>query len=270
MKYILDNDLHIHTQLSTCSSDPEQNKYTILEYAKEHGFKVICLTDHMWDNKDVPAPNNWYKKQNFEWVKQSLPVIEDDDVTMLFGCEAEIDKDLNLGITRDIIDQMDFVTVATSHLHHKGATIKLDPTLEERRKLWLDKFEMLMNQDLPFHKMGVAHFTNSLMAPDNFQDHLDIISGVDDNTYRRLFTKAAKLGLGIELNIAIEIYDDLQKQLILRPYKIAKECGCKFYFGGDTHHPRDREKIDKRFTEIRDLLDLQESDKFQLVIDKRK
>lgn len=270
MKYILDNDLHIHTQLSTCSSDPLQNKYTILEYAKEHGFKVICLTDHMWDNKDVPAPNKWYEPQNFAWVSKSLPVLEDKEVTMLFGCEAEIDKDLHLGITRDIIDKMDFVTVATTHLHHPGATIKLNATKDERRQMWIDKFEALMNMDLPFHKMGVAHITNYLMAPDNFQDHLDILNSIDDDIYKRLFTKAAKLGLGIELNIVMEMYNDEQKPIIMRPYKIAKQCGCKFYFGGDTHHPRDREKIDKRFTEIRDLLDLQESDKFQLVIDKRK
>lgn len=34
MRYIYNHDLHIHSQLSLCSSDPEQNNERIVQYAK--------------------------------------------------------------------------------------------------------------------------------------------------------------------------------------------------------------------------------------------
>lgn len=46
MKYIIDNDLHIHTRLSVCSQDKGQTPAAILRCAKERGLKRICITDH--------------------------------------------------------------------------------------------------------------------------------------------------------------------------------------------------------------------------------
>ena len=48
MRYIVDHDLHIHTQLSLCSGHPEQTKETILKYGIDNGLTTLCLTDHMW------------------------------------------------------------------------------------------------------------------------------------------------------------------------------------------------------------------------------
>ncbi len=41
MKFQVDQDLHIHSQLSICSGDPEQNTERILAYAKAYGLKHI-------------------------------------------------------------------------------------------------------------------------------------------------------------------------------------------------------------------------------------
>ena len=49
MKYIVDHDMHIHSQLSLCSNHPEQTTNNILEYALKNNFKRIVLTDHFWD-----------------------------------------------------------------------------------------------------------------------------------------------------------------------------------------------------------------------------
>ncbi len=51
MKYIVDNDLHIHSKISSCSNAPEQINERILQYAEENGLKTICLTGHFWDEK---------------------------------------------------------------------------------------------------------------------------------------------------------------------------------------------------------------------------
>lgn len=64
MRYIVDHDLHIHSNLSTCSRCPEQTPERIAQYAVDMGLKTICITDHFWDEK-VPGASAWYAPQNF-------------------------------------------------------------------------------------------------------------------------------------------------------------------------------------------------------------
>ena len=59
---------------------------------------------------------------------------------------------------------------------------------------------------------------------ENLVECLKLIS---DDTFRDLFTRAAKRGYGIELNFSSRHPEEIMEQ-ILRPYRIAKECGCKF------------------------------------------
>ena len=54
---------HIHSQLSSCSADPEQTTARILQYAEDNGFTDICLTDHYWD-EDIPGASKWYIPPN--------------------------------------------------------------------------------------------------------------------------------------------------------------------------------------------------------------
>ena len=49
MRFIIDHDLHIHTNLSPCSSDVGQTAEAIFAYAKANGLKYVCITDHFWD-----------------------------------------------------------------------------------------------------------------------------------------------------------------------------------------------------------------------------
>ena len=59
-----------------------------------------------------------------------------------------------------------------------------------------------------------------------------------------------------------------ERERMLRPYKIAKACGAKFYFGSDAHHPQRFENVKSGFELIRDELELKETDKF--IIPERK
>ena len=47
-----------------------------------------------------------------------------------------------------------------------------------------------------------------------------------------------------------------------RIYKIAKQCGCKFYFGSDAHHPDALDRAKGIFERAVDLLGLTEDDRF--------
>ena len=93
MKYIIDNDLHIHSKISSCSNDPDQTKERILRYAEENGLRTICLTDHFWDEA-VDGASDWYQPQNYKHISTSIPLPQVENVRFLFGCETELNKNL--------------------------------------------------------------------------------------------------------------------------------------------------------------------------------
>ncbi len=225
MKFIIDHDLHLHSQLSSCSGHPEQTTQALLDYAKEQGFKHICITDHFWD-ETVPGASDWYRPQNFAHVAQSIPLPETEGVTFHFGCETDFDKFNTLGISRETIDKFDFVIVPTSHF---------------------------------FTKMGLAHFTCCLLDRGCEGSRDDMMDAITDGQYAEFFERLAKCGMGLEINTSLE---DAVNESVLRPYRIAKACGCKFYLGSDAHTPGELRGASARFAAMVDALGLTEDDKF--------
>lgn len=272
MKYVIDHDFHIHSKLSPCSGfNPAQTTEFILQRAVENGYNQICLTDHFWDEK-IPVPENgwWYPKLTYEYLCEALPLPQNQQVKFYFGCEAEMDKFDKIAITRETIDKFDFVIISTTHLHMEGLTIdSADKTLERRAVRYVERFEALLDMDLPFHKMGIAHLTTVLIVPNEETMQLRqaslirCLDMISDEKFLELFTRAAQKGLGIELNLDSYAYDEQQLERILRPYRIAKSCGCKFYFGSDAHSPKGFEGKKERVEKVVELLGLEEKDKFR-------
>ncbi len=264
--FTIDQDYHIHTRLSTCSSDPEQTPERILQYAKKYHLKKVCLTDHLWDD-EVPGASDWYKPQNIAHIRESLPLPKDNEVAMYFGCETEMDRNYTLGLAEENFELFDFIIVPTTHLHMRGFTITDEEwdSIDKRRELVVNRFYHLLEQHYPFHKMGLAHMTCTLAAgyDDQWNNHLKLFGGISDDVYTDMFKKAAKVGIGIELNAPIRQYNERELDIILRPYLIAKECGCKFYFGSDAHIPSQLESAYADFETWIKLLNLTEDDKFE-------
>ena len=262
MRYIFDNDLHIHSGLSLCSGDPTQNPTRILGYAEQNNLKTICLTDHYWD-ETVPGAENFefYSRQNYAHIAKALPLPKSDRVEFLFGVETDLDKNLTLGISRENFDKFAFVIIPTTHLHMNGFTCRGDESTEERAKLWVDRFDAVLDMDIPFHKVGIAHLTCSLMNRGHCQETLDLIP---DSELDRLFTRAAECGVGIELNFDSTFKEFPNPGSELRIYRRAKANGCKFYFGSDAHNPAGLDAEKENAERIIDLLGLEETDKFIL------
>ena len=110
MKYVFDHDFHIHSQLSSCSRDPEQNNERILKYAEDEGLHTIVLADHFWDER-VPGASKWYSTQNYPHICQAKPLPQSEKVKFLFGCETEMDKDMTVGCSREIMEELDFIVI---------------------------------------------------------------------------------------------------------------------------------------------------------------
>ena len=262
MKFVVDHDYHIHSQLSVCSRHPEQTPERILQYAKDCGLSKIVLTDHYWDSA-VPGASKWYEPQNFDHIAQFRNLPQAEGIEFLFGCESDMDKHGVIGVPPERFDDFAFIIIPTTHLHMKGFTIREDDYCVDERvaQLWVERLDRLLDMDLPFHKIGVAHLSCYLMNKTSREAYLHTLDLIPDGEMERLFTKAAKLGCGIEINVS---FAEDETDRVLRMYRIAKACGCKFYFGGDAHGPDQFEEFWSFAKHVVDLLDLQESDKFYI------
>ena len=140
---------------------------------------------------------------------------------------------------------------------------------DRKAQLWVERFEAVLNMRLPFHKIGIAHPACTLMAGRRAteEEYLQTLKKLPLLDMERIFKKAAKLGVGIELNQDdIKYFTGEKDDPHMLPFQIAKECKCKFYLASDAHHPVDFTKCPSRFEKGIELLELEEQDKFCLQI----
>ena len=132
---------------------------------------------------------------------------------------------------------------------------------QSRANAWVKRLDAVLGMDLPFHKVGIAHLTCGLIAPER-QECLEVLKLIPEEEMKRLFNKAAQLGAGIELNRDDMKFTDQEADVVLRPYRIAKQCGCKFYLGSDAHTNKGLDESKAIFERAVNLLELTEEDKF--------
>lgn len=237
------HDIHIHTYLSSCSNDKEQNLFNILKKAKDNSLKTIGIADHMWDSS-VEGASNWYKPQNFGHISKIRNEIPDEvyGIKILFGCESEFAGD-TVGITHETKAKLDFVIIPHSHTHMKDFVMPSSCDSDEKIADFLCKsFENLIKKDIataiahPFVPVGYTQ-TGRFAG---------ILSCISDNKFGELMTLAAKYKTGIEINTSsfpTGFKSSAKDEPLLRMFAIAKECGCKMTCGSDAHHLKDLDSI---------------------------
>ena len=177
-----------------------------------------------------------------------------------------MDRDMILGISPERCDSFDFINIAISHLHFPGLTAdESDYASEERiADLWVRRLDAVLSMDIPFYKVGIAHMTCILLPSNTNADEAKIIDMIPDSVFSELFECAAGLGVGIELNTDAFTPSDEKMEHMLRPYRIAKDCHCRFYLGSDAHS-RDEFCGDKRaFKRAVSLLGLTDADRYRI------
>ncbi|MBO4299835.1 MAG: hypothetical protein IKS52_06945 [Clostridia bacterium] len=263
MPFPIDHDMHCHSCLSSCSSDPAQSAQAILDHAKAHGYTLQCITDHLWDNL-VPGASGWYAPQDVEHVKKNLPLPKDDQVRMVFGCETEFLGGSRLGLDPRHYDDFDFIVIPPNHFHMKNF-VRPDTydTEEKIADLFVRRLEEISNLDLPWRKVGIAHMVCGLIFKEG--DQYRVYELIDEARFRAVMRKFARLGAGIEINLS-SFWPDWKahEDAMLRLYRLAKEEGCKFYLASDAHHPRELELVPGLAPGVVEALGLTEADRFIL------
>lgn len=261
MKYTINHDFHIHSTVSRCCKDEKQTPEKILEYAIKNNFNKICLTNHFWDEK-VKSEAEWIEEHGYKYLTSVLPLPEENGIDFLFGAEIDMDYNGILGISPETLSELDFVTVATTHMHLAGNTVREKlSSPKEAAEIWLSKIKNLLSMPLPFHKMGIAHMTTGHIMKERTPEVIRLLKTED---LYGIFSDCAKKGLGIELNTKTIFNSDEEKDILMRPYYIAKDCGCKFYLGSDSHRTEALSLAKENFERIITILDLTEENKFPL------
>ena len=129
-------------------------------------------------------------------------------------------------------------------------------------RLWVEKLDALLDMDLPFKKIGIAHLVCYLIGGGDDVLYQNTLAALEDKELRRIFGRICAAGAGVEINKGDFSFDHGAESDILRIFRIAKEEGCKFYLGSDSHHPKGFEKSKDIFERAIKLLELHESDKF--------
>ena len=266
MRFSFDHDLHIHSFLSACSRNPEQNPKRMIEYARQYGLKQLCVTDHFWDEAQGSGAPCYAAENVFEKAAMLGPLPKEEGIDFLFGVETEIDRTMRLGFAREHLDAVDFLVIPTTHLNMMGLSLNKEEgsSTENRASLWVKRLDAVLSMDLPFYKVGIAHLTCSTMAYWSRQTELEIYRKIPERDMWTLMKGAAELGVGIEINSCSMMYKPEEEEQILKVYRIAKECGCKFYCGSDAHQPQELDRAKGLFEKAIDALGLQEEEKFRV------
>lgn len=240
---IISHDFHLHTNLSLCA-DKEATVALYVQKAKELGLKKIAITNHMWDHKIDgwhnfdPSKDEFYEVQTYEYVekiKKEITNFKNAEVQIYFGCEAEYSfKSRCPAISPQTAEKMDVLLVPNSHTH---LTMPKNFYYPHRKHIdfMIDSFMDIINSEVAEFITAVPHPFLAVACP---YDNRELLCEMTDDDFKRCFSAAAEKGIALEINPSFirgkslcEAYDDP----IFRMYRIAKECGCLFTVGSDSH-----------------------------------
>ena len=119
-------------------------------------------------------------------------------------------------------------------MHMKGNVRPADiDTAEKMAALFTGRMRELLSLPLPFEKIGLAHLNTHLLFAE--EGAAAVLRRLDRTVWRELFAAAAEKGAGIELNAAAFARAQQDWDTHIAFFELAREAGCKFYFGTDAH-----------------------------------
>lgn len=233
----VDHDIHVHTFLSACSSDPEALPANMLAKAAAAGIRTVGFADHLWDAA-VPGASGWYAPQDFEHISQIREQLPADTggVRVLVGCETEYVGGGRVGISPEVAAQLDFVLVPHSHFHMEGFVRPAEVnTPAAIAALLQTRFAEAVELEVA---TGIAHPFLPCILPERLDE---ILGHIADSAFADLFGRAAERGVSIEITTGA--FPSLRKgegpgahdEAFLGVYRLALEAGCVFHFASDTH-----------------------------------
>lgn len=243
-----DHDLHVHTGLSACCGDKEnQRPAHLLALAADLGRTTIGFADHLWMNPEVAA-SDWYRPQDERQVvrlREDLRAVA-TDVRVLVGCEADTVAPGRFSITRAFAETVDFVGLSCSHFHMKGFVQQ--PADSTPRALGVHL--------LAFFRSAVASGLATTIVhpfkPIGFDALYDrALAALADAELADALGLAAQQGVALEITPSFLPSGDAGSpgaawslETPRRVLELARAAGCRFTLGSDAHTPQGLARLD--------------------------
>ena len=247
------SDLHVHTNLSPCAP----RTATLAEQlraAKDAGLTTLGISNHCWDSV-FPGANPWYLPQDVDHdqkIREEIAALEDDfGIRILVG--AEIEASGYLALSPKNADKFDYILISASHTHIEELMVGYrNETPEDVRLILVERFLKTVAEaaDLgvpatvchPFHPLGHSIETEA-----------EALDGITDKMLAEVLSFAAKRNIGIEAHW--QTMHDGGSEGKIAPYserflRTAREVGCRFTLGSDSHDPAN---LAARNREMREL-----------------
>jgi histidinol phosphatase-like PHP family hydrolase len=236
--------------------------------ARKLGLTKIGFSDHFGDG-NIPGARGFYRAHPFEHnaqLKAELAAVNEPGLKLYFGCETEYHTPRReVGITEAEAEQFDFVVVPNSHTHMMMPKDFYEP-YEKHKEFMIEAYNNILDCNVSRYILSMAHPFEAVCCP---YDNKILMKLMSDDEYKRLFDRTAEKGIAIEINTSgkaglseQEIYDSEPFRL----YRIAKECGCKFTFGSDSHNNVEHNSYAETCESYVKALGLKEADLHELVI----
>lgn len=271
----LSADYHVHTYLSKCANETATPQ-AYIDNAVELGLDTIVITDHMWDNANLPynIQGDAYSERCKQWgmsymetdadyclaIKEEFNKIDCKGVRVLFGCECEYDYIRHRpAMTLETAKRFDAVLVPNSHTHLTMPDKYYYP-YEKHCSFMIDAFYDIVNSDIAPFITAIAHPFQAVCC---YYDKNILLNLITDEQYMQCFSLAREKNIAIEINLSN--YPGKTKQEILqrgeiRMLKLAKEAGCHFTFGTDTHAKQSQLDAFPYASVLSDILNLSKDD----------
>lgn len=235
---LIQHDFHIHTVLSSCAKDDTAQVVNYVANAKTLGLKKLGFSNHLWDG-DIPGASQWYQPQNFDHVaeirEELASATAESGIRCYFGCEVEYDPQRrDIALTEEHARAFDFILVPNSHTHMMMPKSDYEPK-ERHARFMLDAFMDIVTSPLAKYITAAAHPFSAVCCP---YDNAVLFPLISVSQYRECFCAAREAGIAIEINTSsyrTRTPGELINHPAMEMFAIAKECGCKFTFGSDSH-----------------------------------
>ena len=266
----IQHDFHVHTRRSLCSDGTAYVK-DYLTHFREQGINKVGFTDHFWEGTPIDmiteskGVRNFYTVQNFNYVATireeiaALSPEEKEGMTIYFGCECDYDPYAHgPAITEAYAEQFDLIIVPNSHTHMIMPKECYHP-YEKHKDFMVQAYMDTINSSLSKYITSMAHPFEAVACP---YDNSILGDMITDDEFRYMFDATAKKEIAIEVNVADmrkKTPQEIEDSSIMRMFRLAKECGCKFTFGSDAHEIKGHYNYSNADL-VADMLGLKEED----------
>lgn len=258
-------DIHIHTTLSKCCGDKNQRPANIIKEAEKAGLEAVGFSDHLWVNHSL-KPNGFYDgmhENQITELKKELENIE-SKIDILIGCEADTIAPGKFSVTANFAEKLDYVLLSCNHTHISDLIAQ--PENDSPRGIAEHLIEMFLSGANSGFTTSIAHAFVPMGFPDMFDSAAESVS---DNEFLDIFAEAAQNNVAIEITLSFFPGKDENGKSLwsletpIRILSLAKQSGCKFTFGSDSHSVGRISKL-PMLTAFTEPLDLQRCDMLSL------